>query len=79
VHFKGKYYRLKKEEQERIIDIVVEINRLIEDNKTLRQYKFLFLLLTSKPIIALAKPKRNGVQCTIKVNGKAYGYICCSL
>ena len=78
-HFRGKHYRLEKEEQERIIDAAVEINRLIKDNKALRQCKFLFLLLTSKPIVTLAKLKRDGVQCTIKVNSKACGYIYYSL
>jgi len=61
MHFKGKYYRLEKEEWERIIDIVVEINKLIKDNKALRQCKFLFPPLTFKPIVALAKLKRDGV------------------
>jgi hypothetical protein len=69
---------LEKEERERIIDAAVEINGLIEDNKALRQCEFPFPPPTSKPIVALAKPKRDGVQCTIKVNGKACGYICCS-
>jgi len=61
MHFRGKHYRLKKEERERIIDIVVEINRLIKDNKALRQCKFLFPPLTSKPIVTLAKLKRDRV------------------
>ena len=52
---------------------------MIEDNKALRQYEFLFPLLTSKPIVVLAKLKRDGVQCIIKVNGKACRYIYCSL
>ena len=77
-HFRGKHHRLEKEERERIIDAAAEINGLIEDNKALRQCEFPFPPPTSKPIVALAKPKRDGVQCTIKVNGKACGYICCS-
>ena len=70
---------MKKEEQERIINIVVEVDRLIENNKALRQCKFLFPPPTSKPIAALAKLKSDGVQCTIKVNGKACKYIYSSI
>jgi hypothetical protein len=56
---------LDKEERERIINAVVEIDRLIDNNETLRKYEFPFPPPTSKPITALAKPRKNGLKCTI--------------
>ena len=70
---------MEKEERERIIDIVVEIDRLIEDNKALRQCEFPFPLLTSKPIATLVKLKKDGIQCTFNVKGKVCAYIYLSI
>ena len=78
-HFRGKHHRLEKEERERIIDVVVEVDGLIENNEALRQCEFPFPPPTSKPIAALVKPRRDGIQCTITGDNGACGYICCSL
>jgi hypothetical protein len=77
-HFAVKpQYGLEKEEWQRIVEAVAEIDGLISNNKTLRQCEFPFPLSTLKPIAALAKPRRDKVQCTIEVNSKACRYICC--
>ena len=78
-HFRGKHHRLEKEERERIIDAAAEINGLIEDNEALRQCEFPFPPLTSKPIAALVKLKKDDIQCTFNVEGKVCAYICSSI
>jgi hypothetical protein len=78
-HFRGKRYRLEKEERERIIDAVVEIDRLIEDNEALRQCEFPFPPPTSKPIAALAKLKKDGMRCIFDVVGRLCLYVYCSI
>jgi hypothetical protein len=59
-HFAARpQHELEKEEQQRIIDAVAEIDELISNNKALRQCEFLFPPPTSKSIIALGKPKKD--------------------
>ena len=78
-HFTAKpQHGLEKEERQRIIEAVAEIDGLISSNEALRQCEFPFPPPTSKPIAALAKP-RDGMQCTIVREDGACGYICCSM
>jgi hypothetical protein len=80
IHFTAKpQHRLEKKEQQRIADTVTEIDRLIDNEKTLRRCKFLFPLSTSKPITALAEPKRDRIQCTNTTNSRVCRYIYCSI
>jgi hypothetical protein len=67
---------LEKEERQRIIKAVVEIDGLISNNETLRQCEFPFPPPTSKPIAALATPKKNYIQCTLETAGGVCKYIC---
>jgi hypothetical protein len=77
IHFVAKpQHRLEKKEQQRITDVVAEIDGLIDDEETLSRYEFLFPLATSKPIIALAKPKKDYIQCTFEVADNVCQYIC---
>src|SRR5277367_4773463 len=78
-HFTAKpQHGLGKEERQRIVDAVAEIDGLINNNEALRQCEFPFPPATSKPIAALAKP-RDGIQCTIVGEDGACGYIYCSI
>jgi hypothetical protein len=79
-HFAAKpQHGLEKEERQRIVDAVVEVDGLIRNNKALRQCEFPFPPSTSNPIAALAKPKKNGLQCTIQIEGEVCAYICSSI
>ena len=61
-HFRAEdRHGLDKDERQRIINVVVEVDKLIKNNKALRECKFLFLLSTSKPIVALGKLRKDGV------------------
>jgi hypothetical protein len=68
-----------RRERQRIADEIAEIDGLIGNEETLRRCEFQFPLATSKPIAALAKPRTDGIQCTIAVEGKACENICCSI
>jgi hypothetical protein len=70
---------LEKRERQRIVDAVAEVDGLIRNNEILRQCEFPFPPSTSKPIAALAKPKKNGMRCTFNVVDNPCLYICCSL
>jgi Orsellinic acid/F9775 biosynthesis cluster protein D len=76
-HFIDKrQHGLKKEERERIIDVVAEIDGLISNHETLKRCEFPFPPPTSKPIAVLAKPKRDGMRCMVIVEGKPCQYVC---
>jgi hypothetical protein len=60
-HFVTKLHKLKKKEQQRVIKEVKTINKLISNKETLRRSKFIFLLLTAKPIIILGKLEKNSL------------------
>jgi hypothetical protein len=61
-----------------MVDAVVEIDGLISNEETLHQSEFQIPPPIAKPIIALAEPRTNRMQCTIIVKGRACGYICCT-
>jgi hypothetical protein len=76
-HFAAKpQHRLGKKEQQRIADEIAEIDRLIGNEETLRRCELQFPPSTSKPIPALAEPRRDGIQCTNTANSSVCGYIC---
>ncbi len=52
-------HKLTKQERQKVVDAVAEVNSLIGNKETLRHCKFNFLEDTSKPIAALAAPQ-NG-------------------
>jgi hypothetical protein len=72
-HFTTKPHNLSKKEWQEIAEEVEKIDRLIDDEETLRQSKFTFPPAMSQPIAALEKAKKNGLQCT------ACQYVCCTL
>jgi len=79
-HFIAKpQHGLGKKERQRIANEVAEIDRLISNEEALRRCEFQFPPSTSRPIIALAEPRRDGMRCTFEVVGKECGYICCSI
>src|SRR5271156_4948431 len=79
-HFTAKpQHGLEKKERQRIAGEIAEINRLIGNEETLRRCEFPFPPPTSKPIAALARPRKNGIQCTNTANGSVCGYTCCSI
>src|SRR6516164_6897731 len=79
-HFAAKpQHGVGKDERQRIVNVVAEIDGLIQNNEELRQCKFPFPLQISKPITALAKPRKNGMRCTFSVAGSPCSYICCSM
>ena len=79
-HFAAKpQHGLGKRDQDRIVEEVAGIDGLIGNEETLRRCEFQFPPATSKPIAALGEPNINSVQCTFKVAGVLYLYICCSI
>ena len=77
LHFQATpQYRLEKEERQRIIEAVVEVDGLISNNEALRQCKFLFPPPTSKPIAALAALKKDFIQCTLETVDRVCRYLC---
>jgi hypothetical protein len=70
-HFATKPHKLDKQERQRIVAEVAEINGLI-NNETL-QSEFPFPPATSQPIAALGEPETNGLRCI------ACQYICCAV
>jgi hypothetical protein len=79
-HFARKpQHGLEKKERQRIANEMAEINRLIGNEETLRRCEFPFPQSTFQPIAALAKPRKDGIQYTNIANGRACGYICCSV
>jgi hypothetical protein len=60
-HFVAKLYKLRKKEQQRVIKEVRTINKLISNKKTLKRSKFIFPLLTAKPIAVLGKLEENSL------------------
>ena len=78
-HFIAKpQHGLGKRERQRIANEVAKIDGLISNEDALRG-EFQFPQATSKAIAALAKPKRNGIRCTIEVEGEVCPYVCCSI
>jgi Orsellinic acid/F9775 biosynthesis cluster protein D len=71
-HFATKPHKLDKQERQRILEEVAEINGLINNEETLRS-EFSFPQTASAPIAALGKPETNGLQCI------ACQYICCTV
>lgn len=79
-HFIAKpQHGLGKRERQTIADEVAKIDGLIGNEETLQHSMFPFPPRTSRPIAALAEPRRNGIRCTIQVEGEACQYICCSI
>ena len=77
VHFAAKpQHGLEKEERQRIVNATAKINGLISNKETLRRCEFPFPPATSKPIAALAKPKKDYIQCTFNKASKECQYIC---
>ena len=69
----------KKQERERIIRKVAEIDGLILHEEALKQCEFPFTVDTSEPIPALGVPKTNGKRCTYGVErGEVCPYVCSS-
>jgi len=80
VHFQAKpQHELEKEEQQRIIKVIAEIDGLIGNEDELSQCKFPFPPATSKPITALDELKKDYIQCTFKIVGKECQYICSTI
>ena len=77
-HFAAKPHKLDKDERQRIIEEVAEINELIGNEETLRS-EFVFPPPTSTPVAVLVKPKKNGLQCTFRSAGQTCQYICCTV
>src|ERR1700726_45477 len=79
-HFKATpQHGLEKEERQRIIEAVAEVDGLISNNEALRQCKFPFPPPTSKPIAALAAPKKDFIQCTLETADGVCGYLCSTI
>ena len=77
VHFQAKpQHGLEKEERQRIIEVIAEIDGLIGDEDELSQREFPFPPPTATPIAALAEPKKDYIQCTFEIAGKKCQYIC---
>jgi len=77
VHFQAKpQHELEKEEQQRIVKVIAEIDGLIGNEDELSQCEFLFPPATSKLITALAEPKKDYMQCIFDIAGKECQYIC---
>jgi hypothetical protein len=74
-----KRYKINKALYKRIKKNVAQINSLIPNPKVLKQYKFLFLLLTAIPILILSQPEPNKIRCTTQIKKGKYKYICCLL
>jgi hypothetical protein len=70
---------LGKRERQRIVEAVVEIDGLIDDEEALGRCEFPFPQPTSKPIVALARPRQDGMRCTFNVVGRPCLYVCCSI
>jgi hypothetical protein len=69
-HFAAKpQHGLDRKERQRIANEIAEIDELIGNEETLRRCEFQFPTPTSKPIAALAKPRTNGIQCTVQDGG----------
>jgi len=62
-----------KQERERIAKGLAKVNRLILNEKALKQCEFPFPVDTTEPIAALQAPQTNGFRCTF---GVERGFIC---
>jgi hypothetical protein len=71
-----KRYKISKALYKRIKKNIAQINNLIFNPKVLKQYKFLFLLLTVTPISVLGQPELNKIQYIIQVKEGECKYIC---
>jgi hypothetical protein len=71
-----KPHRLEVDERRRIAEEVAEVNGLITNEEVLRRSEFPFPAATSKPIEALATPKRGMLQCGLEAIHGACRYIC---
>ena len=74
-HFAGKPHQLDVAERRRIVDEVSKVPDLITSEEDL-QGEFPFPAPSQRPVEGLAMPKRDGLQCTIEVDGCVCGYIC---
>jgi hypothetical protein len=76
-HFTAKpQHGLGKRERHRIATEIAEINGLIGNEETLRRCEFTFPPSTSKPIPALTKPRRDGMQCMFDITNRPCPHIC---
>ena len=64
-------YSLNKTSRQRIVQAVGRILRLIQDQKELKEFGFVFLLPTALAIPELGEPKKDGLKYLFdKPNGK---------
>ena len=76
-HFQKKpTYGLNKTSRQRIVQAVGRILRLIQDQKELKEFGFVFLLPTVLAIPELGEPKKDGLKCPFDIpNGKPCTFI----
>ena len=71
---------LMKEDRQRIISRISEIDDLIKDEEALKHGDFTFPRDTAEPIIALKTPEINGFRCTFEVSDEVIcPYVCNSM